>query len=312
MSRVTRREVLAGAGLAAASLAIPQNALPKPTMRSLRIAHLTDTHVQPELRAGEGFAACLRHLATLKDKPDVIFTGGDLIMDAFAAEHDRVETQWDLFLRVLADETDLPVEHCIGNHDVWGFADREGVHARKAVKKWACDVLKLERPYRSFDLGGWHVIVLDSTHPGRGTDYTARLDDEQFEWLKADLAVTPATRNVLVLSHIPILAACAYFDGINEKSGDWVVPGKWMHIDARRIKDLFRKHPNVKVALSGHVHLVDRVEYNGVVYLCNGAVSGGWWKGPYQECEPGYALVDLYEDGTVVREYVTFGWKAQG
>jgi 3',5'-cyclic AMP phosphodiesterase CpdA len=85
-----------------------------------------------------------------------------------------------------------------------------------------------------------------------------------------------------------------------------------MHIDARRIKDLFREHPNVKLALSGHIHLKDRVDYNSVTYLCNGAVSGSWWGGPYQECPPGYALVDLFSDGSFEYEYRTFGWKKEG
>jgi len=53
-----------------------------------------------------------------------------------------------------------------------------------------------------------------------------------------------------------------------------------MHVDAAKIKDLFAKHKNVKLCLSGHLHLVDRVDYNGVTYLCDGAVCGGWWKGP--------------------------------
>ena len=64
------------------------------------------------------------------------------------------------------------------------------------------------------------------------------------------------------------------------------------------IKTLFRQHPNVKLCLSGHVHLADEVTYLGVRYLCNGAVSGGWWKGPYQEFGPAYAVVDLFEDGS--------------
>jgi Icc protein len=112
---------------------------------------------------------------------------------------------------------------------------------------------------------------------------------------------------VLVLSHIPILCACALLDGDNEKSGDWVVPGAWMHTDARRIKDLFYRHPNVKLAISGHIHLRDRLDYNGVTYLCNGAVCGAWWKGNYQETEPGYSLIDLYDDGTFDQQYVAYG-----
>jgi hypothetical protein len=83
-----------------------------------------------------------------------------------------------------------------------------------------------------------------------------------------------------------------------------------MHVDARKLKDMFLEHSNVKACLSGHIHLVDRVDYLGVSYYCNGAVSGAWWDGDYQECAPGYALVDLYDDGSVENVYVTYGWKA--
>jgi 3',5'-cyclic-AMP phosphodiesterase len=71
------------------------------------------------------------------------------------------------------------------------------------------------------------------------------------------------------------------------------------------------KHPNVKLCLSGHTHLVDRLDYTGVSYFCNGAVSGAWWKGAWQGCEPGYALVNLYDDGSFEREYVVYGAKAK-
>ncbi|HRK20380.1 MAG TPA: hypothetical protein PLX06_01135, partial [Fimbriimonadaceae bacterium] len=110
--------------------------------------------------------------------------------------------------------------------------------------------------------------------------------------------------------HIPILSACALFDGPNERPSYWHLPGAWMHLDARRLKDLFKKHPNVKACISGHIHLVDSVRYLGVQYMCNGAASGGWWKGPHQECKNGYALLDFYNDGTVLRRYVDYEWKA--
>jgi len=76
----------------------------------------------------------------------------------------------------------------------------------------------------------------------------------------------------------------------------------------RRATYLFLKHSNVKVCVSGHIHLVDRVDYNGVSYLCNGAISGNWWKGNFQETPPGYSLIDLFDDGTWRREYVKYGW----
>jgi hypothetical protein len=79
-----------------------------------------------------------------------------------------------------------------------------------------------------------------------------------------------------------------------------------MHIDARRLKTLFLDHPNVKLCLSGHIHLRDSVMYNGVTYACNGAVCGNWWRGAYQETQPGYALVDLWNDGSFRVDYVRY------
>ena len=43
--------------------------------------------------------------------------------------------------------------------------------------------------------------------------------------------------------------------------------------------------------------------------MCGGAVCGAWWKGSrFNECEPGYSLIDLYDDGSVERQYVAYGW----
>ncbi len=68
----------------------------------------------------------------------------------------------------------------------------------------------------------------------------------------------------------------------------------------------FNQHKNVKLAVSGHIHLTDRVDYNGVSYCCNGAVSGRWWFGKYQHTEAGYAIIDLYDDGSFTNTYVSY------
>ncbi len=321
-NRMTRRRLLASAGLttAAATLIGCQGTWSSAkgqsggtgARRSLRLAHLTDVHVQPEKRAPEGLAACLRHAQGLADPPQLILNGGDCILDCFTTDAERARTQWEVWQRVLAAECHLPVIHCLGNHDIWGWdkaSARTTGDEERFGKRWALEEFGVERHYRSFDRDGWHFIVLDSTSSDGGNYYFARLDDEQFAWLEEDLARLAGARPVVVLSHIPILSAASFFDGENEKPGDWVVPRAWMHIDARRIKDLFLKHPNVRLCLSGHLHLVDRVEYCGVTYICDGAVCAGWWDGPYQECWPGYGVVDLYEDGSFSHEYVQFGWE---
>lgn len=281
--------------------------------RALRLAHLTDIHVQPELSAGDGLAACLRHVQSLKDAPSLILNGGDSVMDVFGKDAARAKAQADVFRSVLKQENSLQIEHCIGNHDVWGWnrktSQTTGDEANWG-KSWALDLFGLDRRYRSFDVAGWHFVVLDSVFSSGG-GYTARLDEEQFDWLAKDLSATPSTTPVCVLSHIPILAVSAFMDGENEKSGDWKVPGSWMHIDARRIGKLFLKHPNVKLCLSGHLHLHDQCLYNNVWYVCNGAVCGNWWKGSYHQCAEGYGLIDLFADGTFNAQYVNFGWKAE-
>ena len=282
---------------------------------AIRIAHLTDFHIQPELGAGDGVAACLHHMQDQTDKPELILAGGDLIMDGAAHDFDRTKLQWDLWKSTVLSESSLPMECCLGNHDVWGW-HKEGSKTTGQEplwgKRWACDEFGVEKTYRSFDRAGWHFVILDSIFPNEKTTYEARLDDEQFEWLQSDLASTDSATPILVLSHIPILAACVLAAGPRQNEDrDYIVSHSIMHTDFQRIKDLFLKHPNVKLCLSGHMHLQDRADYNGVTYLCNGAVCGGWWKGDHQQTKAGYAVIDLYENGTFANDYLEYGWQAR-
>ncbi|MEY3607946.1 MAG: hypothetical protein RLZZ447_734 [Verrucomicrobiota bacterium] len=308
-----RRDFLLASSLA--PLAAPAAPARGPARRALRLAHLTDVHVMP-VREGfqdppGGFAAALRHAQALPDRPDLMFFGGDLIMDGLKLERDETVAQWDVWDAVLRRELQVPARFALGNHDIWGWGirGRPGLEREKGYgKALALERLALPDRYYSFDQNGWHFVVLDSMQPDFANkhSYTASLDEAQFAWLARDLAAVPAATPVCILSHIPILSACVFFDNDLESTGSWVVPGAWTHIDARRLKDLFRRHPNVKVCLSGHVHLADDVTYLGVRYLCNGAVSGGWWKGDYQEFPPAYAIVDFFADGTVERQLMTY------
>jgi len=282
--------------------------------RTLRLAHLTDVHVQPELAADRGLAKVLHLVQEVKDKPEFILYGGDCIMDSFGQTRERTQLQWDLWKSILKQECSLPSAACIGNHDVWGWEkSKSGATGDEPLygKQWAVEALGLKRRYYSFDKAGWRFVVLDSTHPSKfeAESYEARLDEEQFAWLQDELKATPATKPILILSHIPILTATSFFDGENEKSGRaWVIPGSWMHLDARRIAELFWQHRNVRLCLSGHMHLYDRTEYNGVTYLCSGAVCGNWWEGNYHQCPPGYSIIDLFDDGSFQLNYTGTGW----
>ncbi|MFN8358169.1 MAG: metallophosphoesterase [Spirosomataceae bacterium] len=304
---MNRRNLLSSLGAAASLLpfsgwAASPTPLPK---RSVRIAHLTDVHIQPLIGAAKGFEKCLHHLQQLDPKPDLIINGGDAIMEGLGRDKDNVKKQWRLWNEVLTSENSLPIAHCLGNHDIWGPEK----HKADLLygKNWAMDELQLTRTYQSFDLGGWHIILLDSLQARPdGSWYTAFVDEAQWDWLEKDLRYTPAHVPVMVVSHVPILAACVFFDGNRFEQEHWKVPGSWMHSDANRLAQLFYQHKNVKICLSGHIHLLDKVEYNGVTYCCNGAVSGAWWFGSYKQTPPGYALIDLYEDGSFTNTYINY------
>ncbi len=238
----------------------------------------------------------------------MILFGGDMVYDGLQADRRAMGQQWVEFNATMRNHNSLPVHYCIGNHDVWGW-DTKAVYPNEPEygKEWVKDTLQLDSTYYSFDRAGWHFVVLDSiTRTDHG--YIGKLGDAQIDWLRQDLA-GHGEKPTLIMSHIPMLAVCpAFFEKSEVDGRRWHVPGRLMHIDARRAKDLFLTHPQVKVCVSGHIHLLDRVDYNGVSYLCNGAICGNWWRGNFQETPPGYALIDLYEDGSWHREYLTYGW----
>ncbi len=316
----SRREALKIAGLTAAgmtgieSVARAQQSTPKPTSRrSLRVAHLTDVHVQPERRASDGMIACLHHVQSLKDKPDLILTGGDSVFDSFEADDARAKLQWNLWTAALRNENAIPVRSVIGNHDIWGGNKaKSGTTGNETNygKMRAVDMLNLSERYYAFDQGGWRFVMLDSVQPDGKDGYLAFLDEAQFDWLTATLRDTPVSMPVLVVSHVPIISLTPMLWAKQEQN-QYRINMSLLHNDCVRIKDLFAGHPNVKLCLSGHVHLVDRCDYNGVTYLCNGAVCGNWWKGRHKDCDEGYGVIDLFDDGTFAHEYVQYGWKAE-
>jgi len=319
---ITRRDSLVTMGTAAAGL-LAWGATPRASLadtaaatrkRAIRVGHLTDIHVQPEKRAGEGMAACLHHVQQLADKPELILTGGDHVMDSFEADDARAALQWNLWNSVLKHECDIPIRSCIGNHDVWGWSkDKSKTTGQEANwgKRRATEMLHLDKRYYTFAQAGWQFLVLDSVHEpptGQG-GYMGQLDESQFDWLARTLRDVPATTPVLVMTHIPILSASAIL-WAGQQDRDFQISRALMHTDCVRFKDLFAKHPNVKLCLSGHLHLIDRVDYNGVTYLCNGAVSGNWWGGRHKDCDEGYTVLNLYDDGSFEHEYVKYGWQA--
>jgi 3',5'-cyclic AMP phosphodiesterase CpdA len=279
--------------------------------RLCRVAHITDVHILDKPSAITNFRNVLGAINKLKDKPDFIINTGDTVMDENKQTRETVQTRWNAWNESVSTSNKLMIRSCLGNHDVWygpdETLDSEYRKDPKYGKQWAIGELKLPGRYYSFDHKGWHFVALDSINGASGY----QLDDEQFEWLKQDLQRTEKDRPVLVFSHVPILSMGALLYLTRRKPIEEVrFPSGDMHNDHQKLKDLFLSHRNVKACLSGHVHYVDAVDYLGVKYLCNGAVSGNWWGDPMilDDFPPVYALIDLYEDGGVEQQLIYYNY----
>jgi len=275
---------------------------------SLKVAFLSDIHIKPSTVAEKGMRDALRHVNSLKEKPDFILNGGDAIMDAMAADKKKTQEQWDLWNQILSSENRLPIRHIIGNHDVWGWQVKdESIKADPLYDKaWAVQQHKMPHRYYSFEEKNWKFIILDSTQRNGG-GYIARLDPEQFTWLEDELRKTSPDQHICIASHIPIVSFCAamFFDDHLE-NGDWKLSRALLHVDARKITQLFSLYKNIRCCLSGHIHLQDMVEYKGIRYFCNGAISGNWWNGAFKGFAPAYAFFRFGKDGSVSREMLNY------
>jgi Icc protein len=334
MEQISRQKFLKYLGLTSASLLLPRyisaqqtaslsdqkvihthtgptENTPSPQTPVVRIAHLTDIHIEEGKDSVHGFTSALKAVNDSTLKPDLILNGGDAIMNSgLNLSRERVKDQWKLFHSILGQENSIPLRHCLGNHDLYGWTSPDTAHAKG--KKWAMEEYQLERPYYSFQQANWKFIVLDSIH-GRNTipGYYARLDEEQLVWLKQELQQTPADVFICIITHIPILAICTLFESRNHSGGEhWNIPNNTLHADADELTALFYQYPNIRTCLSGHIHMIDHVNYLGIDYYCNGAVSGSWWKGNYKQFPPSYSDMAFYANGKVERKISFYNWQS--
>ncbi|MGN6532515.1 MAG: metallophosphoesterase family protein [Ginsengibacter sp.] len=307
---MNRRKLLKSSGLLAAGAIIAGNKITAAAKKTddtkksiLKIAHITDVHIRPEYNAIERFKKCLNRIR--KEKVDFILNGGDSI---FAADYDDIKKErvlelWKCWNESIEVVKGFEIYIVLCNHDMWWQGKGDALYGKPGVMK----MLGMTNNYYSFDKGGWHFIMLDSNH----SKTPGMLDDEQWKWFADDVGKN-TEKPILIMSHYPLLSCTGIIDNKADFIGPFSVSGGYNHLDIMKFIDVFNQNPNVKLCLSGHIHLRDKVWYNGVNYLCNGAVSGYWWgsgddgKGSYKQTSPGYSILNLYKDGSFDDEYIQF------
>lgn len=229
-------------------------------------------------------------------------------MDSLLSSRERIQVQWRLF-----DECWKRVQfrsyHVIGNHDVGGWAAESPLTAKDAEygKQTFADRYGGGQTWRSFDHEGWHFILLDSIRhdPGTPRGFLGWIDDEQTDWLQKDLERTGRKQPIIVVSHIPFFSVVSQVQG-DPRAG---VNKQGLVNNAHVIRKLLARY-NVKLLLSGHGHVLERIEIAGITYIQGGAVCGNWWRGPIFGYPEGFGVVTCRADGTFDFAYRDYGWKS--
>lgn len=311
-SGVTRRTFLgwAGATVAGGLLNRSVAAAQAPGgAGAFRIAHLADIHVMPEHRGGEGFSQCLEHVHALDPRPDLILTGGDLAHDVQRVDEARAKVVFDLFTRICR-ESDIPMYHCVGNHDIFGWRSEGRVSPDHVMygKAMVQERLDLARTTYSFDHKGWHFVMLDDIQPSAKFGYYGGLTEEELDWLDRDLAAA-AGRPKVICTHIPILSVAVFRDARDLTREQIPIGPRSMCRNPGAILSVLRRH-KVELVLTGHAHQNQRMHYDHTTHIGQGAVCARYWQGPHLGNPEGYGLIDLKGDGGFDHAYMTYGWQA--
>jgi 3',5'-cyclic-AMP phosphodiesterase len=296
-------------GLAGAAGLDPLFAQSAAKAEGFRFAFLTDLHLLQggALRSVEGISACLTAVQKLSPRPDFIICGGDLVHSTRDLTLPGAETALDFFLQLWKAHTDLPTHWTFGNHDLAGTGNAYALPGDPDYGKGLFkDRLHMPQLFYSFDVKGWHFVVLDDIALQADHGYIGQLFDDELAFLKADLDAH-RTMPTIVCSHIPIMS-------------EIVVPFILGHDPKAKAQTLVCTNgdamlgdipgTNIRAVLSGHLHFLESFSYNGVKIVNSGAVCANYWKGPNHGCPEGFGVVDLGADGSVKFDYRAYGWKA--
>lgn len=204
-----------------------------------------------------------------------------------------------------------PVHFVAGNHDI---GDKP--HALVGVPPVAeenYDVFERSwgEPYRSFDVGGCHFVIVDTPVLNSGLDR----EQSQRTWLEADLAAASAAGlRIFLFTHYPPFIRhpleAEHYDNLGEPARTWLL-------------GLTNQH-EVEAVFSGHVHNFLYNHHAGTELYC--APSTAFVRPDYSELSAiapereggrddaaklGFFVVDVTEGGHAVRPIRTFGIATQ-
>lgn len=241
-----------------------------PTTNPLRVIQISDLHlkVQPGSRlwgvdVDASLTAVLARIRAQRPQPDFILATGDLVGD---------EPDAYFRLREVLETLALPVYCLPGNHDFPGVMGR---------------VLRggLVRMQRYLAVGGWQLLLLDSSFPGTPVGHLA---PGELALLDTALAAHPERHTLVCLHHNPLPIGSAWIDTMTVSNG-------------AALFAVLDRYPNVRALTWGHIH-GEFSARRGDVQLLAAPATCVQFKSvaptpQTDELPPGYRWFELYPDG---------------
>lgn len=192
-------------------------------------AHITDVHLGLS-KAPANEMTLVKLLRAISDtNPDFLLITGDVSNAAQYYKEDYPKMR-----QTIIDNCDFPVFMVSGNHDSQRAGDSVG------KEMW----LKYFGPlYYSFNWGNWHFTGFNSGDSKYGI-VNGEVSDEQFEWLKKDLANAGEKNLVIFGHHNPFDTRWNFYEA---------------DTDRERLASLFQNE-GVRVGFFGHRH-TDAIDY---------------------------------------------------
>ena len=242
--------------------------------------HMSDAHILGEssqevhgVRPAHNLRAAVQYINSLNPPPEFCIHTGDSVSE-------ESEKAYLLFKEELAS-LKIPTYFAIGNHD-----------NRASFRKFVLtDPFPDDAPYYyDFELQGWHVVVLDSSDPGK---ISGRIDNAQLLWLKRALQHHPNQPTFVFLHHHPLPLGIPWLDEL-------------MLQDPAPLIEVLRRAPWVRRVCFGHVHHECHFSLDNLHFASVPALSfqfseiAGTEK--FSSLPPGFRLVHV--QGEIIRTLV--------
>lgn len=279
-------------------LVLSSSLLAQPAQRKLRLAFLTDIHLN-KTDDGERVKGLKQALDKTKELDvDFIITGGDHVdVSGMSSNYISKEEADNLYtvLKQTLDSSGTSYYPTIGNHDRYWDADNGFINGDELFKAY------FNKSYYTFEENGVRFFVINSVQKGGDTGY--KLDEEQIKWIESELQNISTETPIVVSTHVPFYSL--YYPFVDNK-----FIFKDIISNYKEVANTFKNH-NLKIVLQGHQHIHEEIKLNDVQFITGGAVSANWWKGPFHGTEEGFLIVDVDENNKFSWEYIDYGWTAK-